>query len=290
MDTIPDAMPHAADLERELHVARTLALEAGRVLLEIYETAFAVREKPAGGGPVTDADARANELIVEALQAEFPGDAVIAEESVGAAAKHGPRCWYVDPLDGTREFVDRNGMFAVQIGLSLRGQAALGVVFAPVAGKLYSGIVGRGCTLEEGGTTRQLEVAPAPEKDSDLRLVTSRSHRSPTTDRIRERLGIERVIQMGSVGLKCGLLAEGLADVYLHPSARSFRWDCCAPEAVLRAAGGTLTDLAGVPYRYDGTELENARGLLGCSPHVFARVLPVVRDDARRAGLLSPAS
>jgi 3'(2'), 5'-bisphosphate nucleotidase len=279
-------MSSAAHLDRELQVARRLALEAGAILLEVYASAFAVREKPGGGGPVTDADARANELIVDALHAEFPDDAIIAEESAGGAAGHGARCWYVDPLDGTREFVDRNGMFAVQIGLSIDSAAVLGVVFAPVSGKLYSGIAGSGGTLEDRGVSRPLHVAPAPARASDLRLVVSRSHRSPATEHIRELLRIDHVIEMGSVGLKCGLLAEGLADVYLHPSGRTYRWDSCAPEAVLRAAGGSLTDLAGIPYRYDGTELENPRGLLGCSPGACNLLLPVAHEVARTTGLV----
>ena len=270
-----------ANLQRELSVARDLAREAGRAILDVYATAFVVREKPGGGGPVTEADARANALIVDALRAEFPGDAIIAEESVGGPAAHGPRCWYVDPLDGTREFVDRNGMFAVQIGLAIDGDAVLGVLFAPVSGKLYSGIVGLGGTLEEGGVPRPLRVAAAPVLPQDLRLVVSRSHRSPRTERVRQTLGIERVIEMGSVGLKCGLVAEGLADVYLHPSKRTYRWDSCAPEAVLRAAGGSLTDLLGQSYRYDGRELENPRGLLGCSPGACDLVLPLAQEIAR---------
>jgi 3'(2'), 5'-bisphosphate nucleotidase len=279
-------MGSAAALERELQVARRLAREAGGILLEVYATAFAVREKPAGGGPVTDADARANTLIVDALRAEFPDDAIIAEESVGATAAHGPRCWYVDPLDGTREFVDRNGMFAVQIGLALHADAVLGVVFAPVSGKLYSGIAGWGGTVEDAEGSRPLHVAPAPARADELRLVVSRSHRSPRTERVRQALGIARVIESGSVGLKCGLLAEGLADLYLHPSKRTYRWDSCAPEAILRAAGGSLTDLAGHSYRYDGRELENTRGLLGCSPGACDLVLPTIREMAQGVGLV----
>jgi 3'(2'), 5'-bisphosphate nucleotidase len=101
-------------------------------------------------------------------------------------------------------------------------------------------------------------------------------------------LGVNRsaVTPLGSVGLKCGRIAEGGADLYLHTSDKSYRWDACAPEAVLRAAGGTLTDLGGKPYRYDGTELRNLRGLLGCAPGVLERVLPVVEGMARQHGIL----
>jgi 3'(2'), 5'-bisphosphate nucleotidase len=266
----------SGDFHGELELARRLAIEAGAILLEVYATDFAVEHKPGGAGPVTEADARANEHIVSALQREFPTDAIVAEESSNSNIPKHKRCWFVDPLDGTREFVDRNGMFAVHIGLAVDGSPRVGVVYAPVAAKLYVAISGGECLLEHGGNTRHLRVADPPARSEDLRLLTSRSHKSKKTALIRERLGIHHVIEHGSVGLKCGLLAEGAADVYLHPSARSYRWDSCAPEAILRAAGGVLTDFGGVPYRYDGPELENARGILACSAGTFPMVLPTL--------------
>jgi 3'(2'), 5'-bisphosphate nucleotidase len=111
-----------------------------------------------------------------------------------------------------------------------------------------------------------------------LRLLVSRSNKSRRTDDIRVRLGITQVMESGSVGVKCGLLAEGAADLYLHTSPKSSRWDACAPEAVLRAAGGSFTDLWGGTYRYDGTELQNVRGILGCNAAAFSRVLPTVQE------------
>jgi 3'(2'), 5'-bisphosphate nucleotidase len=116
--------------------------------------------------------------------------------------------------------------------------------------------------------------------------LVSRSHPSPLTDRFRQELGIHQVQSMGSVGLKCGAIAEGRADLYVHFSGKTYLWDTCAPEAVLRAAGGVLTDLAGVSYRYDGRTLENRRGLIGCRHEVLARVLPVAQQIAREAGLI----
>lgn len=250
-------------LRRELELARTLAREAGRLILEVYATNFAVTEKSGDEGPVTEADRRANTLIVRGLAEAFPGDGIIAEESTdNADPRKVRRCWYVDPLDGTREFVARNGEFAVHVGLAVEGEARLGVVYLPVADRLYAGVVGEGCELELEGTTRELHVSSVTDP-RELRLLVSRSHKSPRTDRVVELLGLTHVVACGSVGVKCGLLAEGRADLYLHPSGRSSRWDACAPEAVLRAAGGELTDLHGRPYRYDGEELRNVRGLLG---------------------------
>jgi 3'(2'), 5'-bisphosphate nucleotidase len=264
------------NLSRELEVARATALEAGGIILTVYSGKFDVVQKGAGAGPVTEADRQANEFIVDALRRAFPADGIVAEESSdNSDARRFERCWYVDPLDGTKEFVARNGEFAVHIGLAIAGEATLGVVYKPVGGKLYMGTIDGGSTLEQDGTKRSLHVSERRET-AQLRLLVSRSHHSRRTDQIRELLGIHEVIESGSVGVKCGLLSEGKADLYLHPSRKSSRWDSCAPEAVLRGAGGHLTDLSGQRYRYDGIELQNDRGLLGCNAAAFDAILPVV--------------
>jgi 3'(2'), 5'-bisphosphate nucleotidase len=266
----------------ELEIAKRVAREAGEIILAVYAAPFEVVEKAGDQGPVTEADSRANELIVTALRREFPSDSIIAEESTRRDETPSSRRWFVDPLDGTREFVSKNGMFAVHIGLAVEGRPVAGVVFAPVSGKLYFGEASGDSWLEEAGQTRRLEV-PRERDVRALHLLVSRSHPSRRTHDIMARLGITRVTEQGSVGLKVGLLAEGAADLYLHPSPRSSRWDTCAPEAVLRGAGGVLTDSRGVPYLYDAVELHNARGIIACSPNVLAAVVPVLRalDEER---------
>ncbi|MCP3163970.1 3'(2'),5'-bisphosphate nucleotidase CysQ family protein [Myxococcus qinghaiensis] len=273
-------------LDTELDTARRIAREAGALLLQVYATAFSVEDKAGGQGPVTEADTRANALIVDALRRAFPGDGVVAEESDNSAvAGRFERCWFVDPLDGTQEFVNRNGEFAIHIGLAIGTEAVLGVVYRPVGDTLYSGVVGQGGFVESAGTRRALRVSDEAEPAS-LRLVVSRSHRSKLTNQVVARLGITREQESGSVGVKCGLLAESKADLYLHVSDKSYRWDNCAPEAVLRSAGGILTDLGGTPYRYDGSELQNLRGLLACNAAAFPKVQPVVTRFAREAKLI----
>lgn len=263
-------------LANELRIATELAREAGRAILDVYSTDFAVTDKGGNEGPVTEADKRANTLIVQGLRRAFPTDGVVAEESKDKSdAGKFARCWYVDPLDGTKEFVARNGEFAVQIGLAVAGVARLGVLYLPVPDRLYAGIVGEGCVVESSEGTRSL-VMPPP--GDSLRMIVSRSNKSRRNDRVRELLGITQVVECGSVGVKCSRLAEGLADLYVHGSRYSSRWDACAPEAVLRAAGGSLTDIDGVPYRYDGDEIENVRGLLGCRPELIERVVVAVRQ------------
>lgn len=271
---------------KELEIASRLAREASDLILRIYHTAFWVGEKDGGQGPVTEADKRANELIVRGLAEAFPADDIVAEESPSITPKT-HRVWFVDPLDGTREFVDRNGMFAVHIGLALEGAPVAGVVAAPLQGALWSGAVGEPCLLEQGGQRRALKLQPTT-ATSDLRLLVSRSHRSRKTQIMMEALGITQVKEHGSVGLKCALLAMGEADLYLHPSARSSRWDSCAPQAVVEAAGGLLVDFAGEKYDYHGLELINTRGLVGCGRDTWARVGPTITHMARQAGIVPP--
>src|ERR1700746_1931305 len=137
-------------LEHELNTAALIAREAGRILLEIYATDFYVSFKRQGtGNPVPEADQRATAHIVERLRVSFPQDTIVAEESDNRAAELGAKLiWYVDPLDGTKEFVAKNGELSVMIGLAIEGRATLGVVFQPSEDKLYRGIVGQGASLE----------------------------------------------------------------------------------------------------------------------------------------------
>ncbi len=266
---------------RELDETARLARAAGAILMKIYATDFAVSYK-GPNDPVTEADKRANEFIVAGLRAAFPKDGVVAEESAdnSDALKKG-RVWYVDPLDGTHEFIAKNGEFAVMIGLAVEGQARVGVVYRPVGEVLFAGIADQEAWVEEQGVRRPLRASTRAELPS-LRLVMSRSHRHPLTDAIRERLGAGKEMTLGSVGLKTGLIAMQQADLYLELSGFSKAWDSCGPEAILRGAGGRLTDLSGKPLQYGGEELRNRRGLAAsngvCHDRVIAAIAPLARD------------
>jgi 3'(2'), 5'-bisphosphate nucleotidase len=277
-------------LDRELETAISIARDAGRVLLDIYATDFGVAFKGQGtSDPVTEADQRANALIVDRLRASFPQDGIVAEESgIDDGTLGRPRIWYVDPLDGTKEFVSKNGEFSVMIGLTIEGRAQLGVVLQPSEGKLYAGVVGQGATLEHAGATRALHVSGHADP-SALSLIVSRSHRPKSTEELMRRLGLTREVTSGSVGLKVGHIAEQSADLYVHVSDKSSAWDTCAPEAILCAAGGRFTDLGGRAITYGTRELRTKHGILACNAAAFDAVLPVVRDIAAGEGLLPSA-
>ena len=272
-------------LDREIAQAARIARQAGAIVRGVYATDFSVSYK-AKSDPVTEADQRANAYIVGELRKLFPDDGIVAEETedISDALKPG-RCWYVDPLDGTKEFVDRNGEFSVMLGLAIDGVATLGAVYQPETDKLYTGVVGDGAFLEVDGTRRKLVVSDVKEP-SRLKLVVSRSHRNRAVAEVVEKLGITEEMTSGSVGLKTGLIAEQAADVYVHISDKSSAWDACGPEAVLKAAGGRFTDLAGNPYHYGGRDMRNRRGILACNAAAYDIVLPVAREAARNFGLI----
>lgn len=265
---------------REIEIAVRLARAAAVEILRVYHTDFVVNSKGADG-PVTEADRGANALIVAGLRAAFPDDAVIAEETPavqGSATAR--RIWYVDPMDGTAEFVNRNGEFSAMIGLAIDGQARLGVVYQPVTGLLYAGVAEVAAWSEAGGERRPLRVSDTRDLRR-LRLAVSRSHRSRLIDAVRRAILLEDEIRCGSVGLKVGLVAAARADAYVEPSPNTSAWDACAPEAIVRGAGGRFTDLDGAPVRYDAAQLKNRRGLVAsngaCHDALIQTLAAIVR-------------
>lgn len=232
-------------LEAELAAARRLAVEAGAILEEVRRAGFQVSFK-GPKDPVTEADTRASAHIVAGLSAAFPDDGVVSEEAPAPEGAMPPRVWFVDPLDGTQQFVDGGDEYAVMIGLCVEGRPALGVVHQPRTGRSWTGLT----AAPKRAPHRALEA-----------LAVSRNHRGAAHERIKAALGAGREVVSGSVGLKVGLLVDGKADAYVEPSRNTFAWDSCAPQAVLEAAGGVMTDLDGGPLRYDWRSLRNERGI-----------------------------
>ncbi len=271
-------------MKKELAVAMELARNAGQVAMDVYTTNFAVAYK-GNNDPVTEADQQGNDLIVKGLQEAFPHDTVVAEESAPLEVIPTPRrVWYVDPLDGTKDFIARNGEFSVMIGLAVNGQAQLGVVYRPDEDVLYAGAVGHEAWMEQQGILTPL-VIEERDPGRSLILTVSRSHRHPLIKKIGQALGVGNEIPLGSVGLKIGLIARGEADVYLEPGPYTKLWDACAPEAILRAAGGQLTTILGQPLVYGFQQLANTHGLLATNGFCHERVVQSLRPVVDELGL-----
>jgi len=243
------------DLDRLLPEIVALADRAGAVILEHYHGDVAVRAK-ADASPVTAADEAAEAVILARLAEVTPGIPVVAEETV--ASGHVPDLdegpfWLVDPLDGTKEFLSRNGEFTVNIALIEGREPVLGVVQAPARARAWWGARGKGATARDAeGNTRPIAVRKAP---AGVVAIASRSHRDPETQAFLDRAGVAECISAGS-SLKFCLVAEGKADLYPR-FGRTMEWDVAAGHAVLSAAGGQVTTKDGAPFLYRKPGFEN---------------------------------
>lgn len=260
-----------------------IAAEAAVLVQAVYDQPFSVEYKgPAD--PVTEADRRANELICQRLRQAFPGVPIVAEESPEADWAHfrsSKRVFFVDPVDGTREFVARNGEFVVMIGLLDGDRATHGVVHAPVPRLAWAGSPTDGAfEIDANGRRSPLQVSNTGEL-AQASVVSSRTHRSALLERALDELGAAEVLTLGSAGLKGVAVARGKADVYMAPEKAGSLWDACAPDAIVRAAGGIYTDSFGLPIDYRAPRVENERGIVAANPtlhdHVVRRLANLER-------------
>ena len=267
LQTLPMPLPHLPTL---LPALERLARQAGAVVMAIYATPFTVQGK-ADDSPVTLADQQAERVILDGLRVLTPGLPIVAEEAVAAGQAPslvaGEPFWLVDPLDGTREFVARNGEFTVNIALIHHGRPLLGVVLAPAVGgpggTLYAGIVGQGAWCEDAAGRRAIHCRRLPA--DGLTVLASRSHGDTAVQDafvaayLARHLPGQRVAHTGTAGssLKLCLLAAGQADLYPR-LGRTMEWDIAAGHAVLAAAGGRVACADGAgPLRYGKPGFEN---------------------------------
>ncbi|MDJ0698451.1 MAG: 3'(2'),5'-bisphosphate nucleotidase CysQ [Woeseiaceae bacterium] len=241
------------DLKSLLEPVVAMAVEAGDAILEVYATDFDVQNK-ADESPLTQADLASHNRIVAGLGALTPEIPIISEESGlpdFATRSAWAQYWLIDPLDGTKEFVNRNGEFTVNIALIEDHRPILGVVHVPVQKKTYVGCKGAGSTVRSPGSDpRAIRVA---ESSTDpVRVVGSRSHRGASLDAYLEQLGDYDMVPMGS-SLKFCIVAEGGADIYprLGPTSE---WDTAAAQAVVEQAGGVVLQLDGTPLSYNAKD------------------------------------
>lgn len=243
-----------ATLPRKLEILAAIARAAGKVVMQHYEAGVEARLKD-DRSPVTDADHDAEALILAELARAFPGVPVVAEEeaAAGRMVAASPHFFLVDPLDGTKEFIRRGGEFTVNIGEIVDGAPAAGVVFAPALDRLFVGAAGDGAFEASGGAIKPI-TARAPAADG-LVAVSSKSHPDAQTAELLQRMPIKGHTNAGS-SLKFCLLAAGEADIYPR-AGRTMEWDTAAGHAVLAAAGGSVTDWQGAPFRYGKPGYEN---------------------------------
>lgn len=264
-----------AEIETALDVVLEIADRAAVAVMNVYATDFAVKFKNEAD-PVTAADHEANAIICDSLATHFPGVPVVAEESDPAAyAKWNAAraVWFVDPLDGTRDFVEKNGQFAVMIGLAEEGKAVLGVVVCPALKRRFIGSPAHGSfEVAADGSRRKIHVT-STQNPNAAEMVVSRSRPNSDLDAAAEKLKLRAKTRIGSAGLKGITVACGEADIYAHLGRAGYRWDACAPEAIVLGAGGMVTDAAGNPIDYRVDDLANEQGMLMTNGHLHAAVL-----------------
>ena len=238
------------DIKELLQPVAVLARQAGDKILEIYDSEFSVEQK-ADNSPLTAADMAAHHAIVDGLTELTADIPILSEESASlpySERSSWNRYWLVDPLDGTREFVKRNGEFTVNIALIDKGVPVLGVVHVPVTGTSYLACQGLGA-MKQDANKEPVAIQVRTLGDGPIMVVGSRSHRGDSLIRFLEKLGEHEMVGMGS-SLKLCLVAEGAADIYprLGPTSE---WDTAAAQCVVEQAGGYVTDTDMQPLRYN---------------------------------------
>ncbi len=264
-----------------LEAVETIARDAGRRILEIYNSDFSVTKKQ-DESPITEADRAAQQIILQGLARLTPAVPVLAEESptveYGARA-HWARFWLVDPLDGTKEFVSRNGEFTVNIALIEHAVPILGVVHVPVQNITYAACRGGAATKHSGDAARIIIRTQPYDGRRPPRVVASRSHAASNQQQYLARLGKHELVSMGS-SIKFCLVAEGAADVYPRLGT-TMEWDTGAAQCIVETAGGRIVASDGRPLRYNKPSLKNPWLVTsGAGDYDWTRFFPPGADAA----------
>lgn len=236
--------------KQELSTAIDLARIATEAILDIYYGQMQTSFK-ADKTPVTNADILANEIILDGLHKTFPWDGIVSEELNDV---EGQRVWYIDPIDGTRGFTERNDQFAIHIGLAVEHKPVLGVVYKPVSGEYFYGVHGQGAyRVSPKGVETKLAVRNITDYNSLDLIIDKSTMRDKEWNEIFKLMHIEKVMVSGSEGLRVMKVAEGIADLHLlEGKDKCSTWDICAPQAIVEEAGAYVRFVDGSPLTYYG--------------------------------------
>lgn len=242
---------------RVLEVVKEVARSAGTVILNVYHSCENMEvEYKEGDMPLTIADRQANEIIVSRLRAEFPQYAILSEEEKDNKERlNNDYCFIIDPLDGTKEFIKRNGQFTVNIGLAYQHECVLGVIYVPVTKELYYAVKGQGAYLLKDGIETRLHVS---EKTEDIRVVMSNSHDCKEMDQLLEKYQLKNFIRVGS-SLKGCMVAKGEAEVYYRYNP-TMEWDTAAMQCIAEEAGAIVRQMDDSQLRYNRENSLNEKG------------------------------
>lgn len=245
---------------KELEICKEAAVKAGVAILDVYENAddFMVEYK-SDNSPLTMADKKANQIIVDILSKEFPNYAILSEEGKDDLKRlHNDYCFIVDPLDGTKEFIKRNGQFTVNIALAHKHKSVLGVIYVPVTGELYFACEGYGAYRKLSGEELQRIHVSDNMGTDNLRVVESSSHGCEQMDALVEKYKLKKLVNKGS-SLKGCMIAAGEADVYFRFNP-TMEWDTAAMQCIVEEAGGIFSQMDHSRMLYNRENSLNDRG------------------------------
>lgn len=254
-----------------------IALDAAEIITKIYATDFATEYKP-GDEPVTIADKQSDTFIVSSLKKAFPNDRILSEEH-GLYTPENPdnKCWFIDPIDGTKEFIAKNGEFATQIGLAVDEKLQFGVVYQPIGKNMYIAASGEGCwwhSPEKGWVRLQVKTPDF----NDLKLAVSRSHPCGIGQEVHTALHGTGTVVHGGVGLKLMAIAKQTCDYYINNSNKTKAWDVAAPEILFTEAGGYMSDITGVDFCYDPTNYTHKHGVMAIAgKELYEKVIAMTK-------------
>jgi 3'(2'), 5'-bisphosphate nucleotidase len=278
------------DRQEVLTQLLTAARGASELVMRVYADADVGTEMKGPNDPVTRADKEANAYILGHLHAKLPGIPIVAEESdpsTFTGFESHDVALFVDPVDGTRDFIAKNGEFCVMIGLAEQGRATVGVVLCPTyrgSRQTYAAAEGLGAFhIGEDDSRTPLHVSRITDF-AQVRCAVSRFHRNENVDAMLTTLGCKELVPVGSSGIKGVLVANAQLELYAHPSRGKVKlWDACAPEAIVRAAGGVFTDAKGVPFDYRGP-VAQGQGTLAANAELHAEALRRFTEHDVRTG------
>lgn len=245
---------------KELEVAKAAAVEAGKAIMEIYNAVSPIQvEYKEDRSPLTAADKAANQIIVKALRENFPEYAILSEEEKDNKSRlDNELCFVVDPLDGTKEFLKRNGQFTVNIALAYKHESVMGVIYVPVTGELYYAAKGYGSYKSTfDGKDQKLSVSDNTDRAS-LRVVASNSHECAEMNELIEKYQFKNLVKMGS-SLKGCLIAENKADIYYRFNP-TMEWDTAAMQCIAEESGAIFRQMDSSVMTYNREDSLNAKG------------------------------
>ncbi|MBQ9673081.1 MAG: 3'(2'),5'-bisphosphate nucleotidase CysQ [Ruminococcus sp.] len=244
---------------KELEAAKKAAVIAGKAILEIYNSNnFDVQYKK-DNSPLTRADKASNEIIVKIMRDNFPDYAILSEEEQDDLTRlDNDFCFVIDPLDGTKEFIKRNGQFTVNIALSYKHKSVMGVIYVPVTEELYFATEGYGSFLEKNGVVTKLNVCKEKKEKSELNFVMSNSHNCAKTEELLKKYKLKNFVRVGS-SIKGCMIASGKADAYYRHTP-TMEWDTAAMQCIAEQAGAVFMQMDDTPMLYNRKDSLNSKG------------------------------